>query len=77
MRCYNGCPDAALQAVLDQQAADDRALQQAHPEAHCTLHHGAGGGYQVHVWGVPYGAPSAVRSVAIARGIAALKEEAR
>lgn len=72
MRCYNGCPDSALQAVLDQQAADDRALKLAHPEAHCT-YFPVEQEWQVHIWGVPYGAPSTVRSVAIASGIAALR----
>jgi hypothetical protein len=36
MRCYNGAPDSALQAVFDSRSEARRALKKADPTAWCT-----------------------------------------
>jgi hypothetical protein len=54
MRCYDGCPDSELQALLDNCAAKLAAVRVFEPQARCTYHapHASfGGGYVVHVWG--------------------------
>jgi hypothetical protein len=51
-RCYNGCPDSKLQALLDRNAALMERVRLLEPEAHCT-YHPADGLFQVHVWGRP------------------------
>jgi hypothetical protein len=51
MRCYDGCPDKDLQAVLDARAAAVAELKRLNPNAHVTYHHPAG--FQAHEWGKP------------------------
>ena len=38
---------------METQAEALARVKKLSPEAHCTLHHGLGGGFQAHVWGKP------------------------
>jgi hypothetical protein len=51
MRCYNGCPDSQLQAIIDEKSKLWGEMKKLNPEAHCTHHHGFG--WRVHEWGFP------------------------
>ena len=54
MRCYNGCPDSKLQAILDAEAKAMAMVKAIRPEAHCTYFHPTGcheSGFQIHEWG--------------------------
>ena len=55
MRCYDGCPDSQLQAIIDERFYYRKKLKQIIPEACCTYHHPGPdkGGWQVHEWGKP------------------------
>lgn len=37
MRCYNGCPDKQLQAVLDSRKAAEERLKNFDPECRCVF----------------------------------------
>lgn len=54
MRCYNGCPDDEMQAMLNRIEALKKEVRKFEPEAHVTFHAphgGSAGGCVVHVWG--------------------------
>lgn len=36
MRCYNGCPDDELQALINKSDALEKAVRTIEPTAHCT-----------------------------------------
>lgn len=59
MRCYNGCPDKELQALIDAKTNAWTAMKRRDPEVHCTYHHYFSEryehGWQVHRWGVQLG----------------------
>lgn len=50
-RCYDGCPDTALQARLDRDALLMKEIKKYEPDAHCTLHRNPDN-YCIHVWGI-------------------------
>ena len=54
MRCYDGCPDSELQAVIDAEYAAEQRLRELCPEAHCT-YFPSPGVYQVWVNNAPVG----------------------
>lgn len=52
MRCYDGCPDSELQALIDRDKSLLKTIRKIEPEAHCTYFH-RDEQWQVHKWGNP------------------------
>lgn len=63
MRCYNGCPDDELRALLESQSAALKSVNTAltkirgvKSSAYATYHHSVGFGeygWRIHEWGSP------------------------